>query len=115
MFTKKFEKMCNTLTTICNCSDLSSLHASCLFNGTKILSSSSNYSRSRMEGMNFPSIHSEVNTIMKYHKQMFKNRFLCKNKSSVSIRSNNKIGLNSYQQRERCEKSGKLSQYILWG
>jgi hypothetical protein len=111
MLSPKFEKMCNSLTHICNNSDLSSLHSSCLFKGKKILSSSNNYSRSRMEGMNFPSIHSEVSTIMKFHKQMFKSRFLCKNKSSVSIRFNNTQ--KQHEQKQYQRSKGKLSPCIL--
>jgi hypothetical protein len=64
-----------------------------------------------MEGMNFPSIHSEVNTIMKFHKQMFKSRFLCKNKSSVSIRFNNKERNENKSNDQRSK--GKLSPCIL--
>jgi len=106
MFSSKFENLCNHLTNICDQSDLTSLHASCLFTNKKILSSSSNYSRTRMSGMNFPSIHSEVGTIIKFYNQMFKQRFLCKDKSSVSVK-------NGRQPSSYNKKSGKLYQCIL--
>lgn len=87
-FSKKYEKLCNALIDECFNSDMESLHASCLFNGKKILSTSHNYnSRSRMSGMNFPSIHAEVGLLTKYYNQRFKKRLLQKNKSLLSVPS----------------------------
>ena len=116
-FTKKFEKMCNTLTDECQHSDMESLHASCLFIGKKILSTSHNFNgRTRLSGMNFPSIHAEVGALTKFYGQKFKKRLLCKNKSSLSVPSKNykESTVVRNQRFERCSgNKGKVSQCIL--
>src|SRR5579872_248178 len=89
-FTKKFEKMCNSLIDECHNSDMESLHASCIFTGNKILCSSHNYNiRTRLSGMNLPSVHAEVSTLTKYYGQRFKKRLLYKHKAVMSIPSKN--------------------------
>lgn len=115
-FSKKFEKMCNSLTDECKHSDMESLHASCLFTGKTILSTSHNYNvRTRLAGMNFPSIHAEVGALTKFYGLKFKRRLLHKRKSILSIPCKNykestMMRNNSF---ERGTK-GKLSQCILW-
>lgn len=112
-FSKKYERLCNSLIDECSHSDMESLHASCLFIGKKILSSSHNYnSRSRISGMNFPSIHAEVGTLTKYYNQRFKKRLLQKNKSLLSVPS--KTCKQSTNVRSSSPIEGKEKYCILW-
>ena len=94
---KKYQNMCHSLSEVCEKSVMSSRHAAGIIkDGTLIVTGINHEDRSRADGVNVPSIHSEVDVALRY---LGKYR---REKSCILRRPGAKISA-----RESCQKPGQ--------
>ena len=129
----RLHKMINQIDEPCNYGDMKWRHVACLIIGHKIVSIGSCNSRSKLGDLNMPSIHAEINALMKYlgshnikninaylsfingkkNKTNNKNRkyqkmlLKLKNAEVIVIRKSNNLNIKHYLESRQCNECVK--------